>query len=314
MSGAPASTAYIQSELDNIRRNTKRCTSANTETFNLLNRLNDKLILSLDRNFSTQKPSIFWTTVKILVDANRSVQPKALSFLALIQWLYINRINFGSARTVKYKRISEWFRESSEAFCLAVGEYRVALITAAQNERAAFLSIKPTPIEKWKKVYDSNEMFQYIIDHSPQVDSNRNIESNTVLLEEDDDLIIIDPHDACDHITEIMGSNYDALLVCPLSLQYIDVPARGVFCKHKQCFDLRTFIEIGNNKTKHAWRCPTCHEKLTKDTLKVDSVMSIVLREFKERFDGGEMYPAQAPDSEFPRGVRFEQDGSWSYC
>ena len=36
-------------------------------------------------------------------------------------------------------------------------------------------------------------------------------------------------------------------LLCPITLQLINIPARGTFCNHFQCFDLENYITAINN-------------------------------------------------------------------
>lgn len=46
---------------------------------------------------------------------------------------------------------------------------------------------------------------------------------------------------------------------CPLGLCVIDLPARGRYCKHLQCFDLKTFLLFNRKARSKAWRCTVCH-------------------------------------------------------
>lgn len=46
---------------------------------------------------------------------------------------------------------------------------------------------------------------------------------------------------------------------CPLGLGVINLPARGLHCKHLQCFDLRTFLLFSKKARSKAWRCTICH-------------------------------------------------------
>lgn len=46
---------------------------------------------------------------------------------------------------------------------------------------------------------------------------------------------------------------------CPLGLCVINLPARGVYCKHLQCFDLRTFLQFGKKARSKAYRCAVCY-------------------------------------------------------
>lgn len=46
---------------------------------------------------------------------------------------------------------------------------------------------------------------------------------------------------------------------CPLGLCVISLPARGLHCKHLQCFDLRTFLQFNKKARSRAYRCTVCH-------------------------------------------------------
>lgn len=46
---------------------------------------------------------------------------------------------------------------------------------------------------------------------------------------------------------------------CPLGLCVINLPARGLHCKHLQCFDLKTFLLFSRKARSKAWRCTVCH-------------------------------------------------------
>lgn len=46
---------------------------------------------------------------------------------------------------------------------------------------------------------------------------------------------------------------------CPLGLCVIDMAARGLHCKHLQCFDLRTFLQFSKKARSKAYRCTVCH-------------------------------------------------------
>lgn len=45
-------------------------------------------------------------------------------------------------------------------------------------------------------------------------------------------------------------------LKCPITFKKITLPARGHECKHPQCFDLESYLQL--NCDKGTWRCPVC--------------------------------------------------------
>lgn len=45
-------------------------------------------------------------------------------------------------------------------------------------------------------------------------------------------------------------------LKCPITCKKITLPARGHECKHIQCFDLESYLQL--NCERGSWRCPVC--------------------------------------------------------
>ncbi|PKU35257.1 zinc finger miz domain-containing protein 1 isoform x5 [Limosa lapponica baueri] len=45
-------------------------------------------------------------------------------------------------------------------------------------------------------------------------------------------------------------------LKCPITFRRIQLPARGHDCKHVQCFDLESYLQL--NCERGTWRCPVC--------------------------------------------------------
>lgn len=45
-------------------------------------------------------------------------------------------------------------------------------------------------------------------------------------------------------------------LKCPITFKKINLPARGHDCKHVQCFDLESYLQM--NCERANWRCPVC--------------------------------------------------------
>lgn len=88
----------------------------------------------------------------------------------------------------------------------------------------------------------------------------------------------------------------NALLVslkCPLMATRISLPGRSTTCNHVQCFDLKSYLYMNENKPM--WVCPVCSQKATYDTLQVDGLFQKILRENSDVLE-----------------VSFQQDGSWT--
>lgn len=43
---------------------------------------------------------------------------------------------------------------------------------------------------------------------------------------------------------------------CPITLQRISIPGKGVSCKHGMVFDVRSYLLLGS--TTNSWKCPIC--------------------------------------------------------
>ncbi|XP_053991883.1 uncharacterized protein LOC128883491 isoform X2 [Hylaeus volcanicus] len=72
-------------------------------------------------------------------------------------------------------------------------------------------------------------------------------------------------------------------LTCPITLTRLVIPSRGKHCKHLQCFDLQSFLDI-TKKSKvfnSRWKCPECSLIVRPDTLVEDAFVSFILNETK---------------------------------
>lgn len=60
-------------------------------------------------------------------------------------------------------------------------------------------------------------------------------------------------------------------LKCPITFKPIQLPARGSDCKHIQCFDLQSYLQL--NCERGSWRCPVCTKTALLEGLEVDQFM-----------------------------------------
>ncbi|XP_071952219.1 zinc finger MIZ domain-containing protein 1-like isoform X2 [Antedon mediterranea] len=60
-------------------------------------------------------------------------------------------------------------------------------------------------------------------------------------------------------------------LKCPITFRRITLPARGPDCKHIQCFDLESYLQL--NCERGSWRCPVCNKAASLEGLEVDQFM-----------------------------------------
>eukprot|EP00250_Pteridium_aquilinum_P010414 c19369_g1_i2 orf=248-3073(+) len=82
-------------------------------------------------------------------------------------------------------------------------------------------------------------------------------------------------------------------LLCPISHKRITSPVKGDLCKHHQCFDYNTFMEI--NSRRPSWRCPYCNRNVSFPDLRLDLQMLKILKDCQ----------GNAVD------VMVSEDGSW---
>ncbi|XP_034027269.1 zinc finger MIZ domain-containing protein 2-like isoform X3 [Thalassophryne amazonica] len=64
-------------------------------------------------------------------------------------------------------------------------------------------------------------------------------------------------------------------LKCPITFRRIQLPARGHDCRHVQCFDLESYLQL--NCERGMWRCPVCNKTALLEGLEVDQYMLGIL-------------------------------------
>ena len=105
----------------------------------------------------------------------------------------------------------------------------------------------------------------------------------------------------------VTSSNTTIQLFDPHTLTKIfDIPVRGVACRHKDCFDLETFLSQceprktpGIPSVVDCWRCPICRGDVRPHTLVRDGFMDLVREQLK------------AKGMLETRAIVVEPDGSW---
>lgn len=70
-----------------------------------------------------------------------------------------------------------------------------------------------------------------------------------------------------------------ATLTCPSTMLRMTVPARGLRCRHIQCFDLEYFLAcIKGQLHIKRWRCPVCKKYCRPHELTVDTLVEKILQ------------------------------------
>ncbi|BBN00103.1 hypothetical protein MPTK1_1g26420 [Marchantia polymorpha subsp. ruderalis] len=92
---------------------------------------------------------------------------------------------------------------------------------------------------------------------------------------------------------EVVEAGSRVSLRCPISHKRIKTPVKGELCRHHQCFDFDSYVEI--NEVRPVWRCPYCNSNLNCLQLRLDKKMSQILKDVDEKYFE----------------VFVNQDGSW---
>ncbi|KAJ3042316.1 hypothetical protein HK097_002075 [Rhizophlyctis rosea] len=98
-------------------------------------------------------------------------------------------------------------------------------------------------------------------------------------------------------------------LTCPLSLTRIRIPAKGMRCKHVQCFDAETFLQI--YMSSPIWKCGVCNNVIQKTDLTISEPFVRYLASYPDadrcviRGDGSHMPYVSPPN---PTGQQQESD------
>ncbi|KAF7513287.1 hypothetical protein GJ744_009708 [Endocarpon pusillum] len=93
---------------------------------------------------------------------------------------------------------------------------------------------------------------------------------------------------------DIVATSTIMSLKCPLSTLRIDVPCRSVSCKHNQCFDASSYLQL--QEQGPTWTCPVCNKTATFETLLIDQYVDDILRSTSRNIEQ----------------VTIEPEGQWS--
>ncbi|KAH9630632.1 hypothetical protein HF086_007056 [Spodoptera exigua] len=101
-------------------------------------------------------------------------------------------------------------------------------------------------------------------------------------------------------------------LKCPITCKKITLPARGHECKHIQCFDLESYLQL--NCERGSWRCPVCNKPAQLEGLEVDQYMWGILNTLNSSdvdevtIDSGANWKATKTTNN--TGIKQEEDSS----
>lgn len=69
-------------------------------------------------------------------------------------------------------------------------------------------------------------------------------------------------------------------LKCPLTYSKLKYPAKSLYCKHIQCFDALSFLQL--QEQTPTWSCPICQKNITVKTLAIDDYLYEVIKATKD--------------------------------
>jgi hypothetical protein len=78
-------------------------------------------------------------------------------------------------------------------------------------------------------------------------------------------------------------------LMDPITRMKLSVPARASSCKHIQCFDLKSYLQI--NQRVATWNCPICNHPALYNDLMVDSYFKTILASVNIQVSEVEFHP-----------------------
>ncbi|KAJ6227410.1 tonalli [Anaeramoeba flamelloides] len=70
-------------------------------------------------------------------------------------------------------------------------------------------------------------------------------------------------------------------LKCPISMDFMELPARGKCCKHLQCFDLKSYLKLALNYGN--WNCPCCSKPISIEDLSIDGYILSILKQHQKK-------------------------------
>lgn len=92
-------------------------------------------------------------------------------------------------------------------------------------------------------------------------------------------------------------------LVCPLTRERMQQPARGVACQHLRCFDLQAYLETSARAVFHRrWRCPVCDLPLPPKQLIICGLTTALLEQADAGIAAMPLEPALQQHSQLAPG------------
>lgn len=108
-----------------------------------------------------------------------------------------------------------------------------------------------------------------------------------------------------DEELSIVNDDLSVNLLDPFTARVFNTPARGVDCRHLECFDLDTYLmtkasKSGKGPMDWNWRCPICDRDARPQSLVIDNYLVDVRADLERK--------GQLEDA---KGIRIKGDGTW---
>ncbi|CDW55617.1 zf-MIZ domain containing protein [Trichuris trichiura] len=88
---------------------------------------------------------------------------------------------------------------------------------------------------------------------------------------------------------DIKMCSAETSLLCPITFTKMNMPCRSVKCRHLDCFDARNLLL--SNKEQIEWLCPLCRSRLDFHDLRVDELVTKILKNTEAEVLKAEVFP-----------------------
>lgn len=119
----------------------------------------------------------------------------------------------------------------------------------------------------------------YVVKAVPVVDLAKKLENGKRITEES----VVNTMVSKARDADIVTTASVLSLKCPLSTLRIDLPCRSIACKHNQCFDATSYLQL--QEQGPTWLCPICNNPAVFENLAVDEYVKNILKSTSKSVD-----------------------------
>ncbi|KAH7321470.1 PINIT domain-containing protein [Rhexocercosporidium sp. MPI-PUGE-AT-0058] len=135
------------------------------------------------------------------------------------------------------------------------------------NPQAYSNSIEMTYALTNKKFY----LIVYVVKAVPVTDLVKKLETGKRISE----AVVLEDMRSKARDADIVATASVLSLKCPLSTLRIDLPCRSIACRHNQCFDATSYLQL--QEQGPTWLCPLCNNSAPFESLAVDEYVKNIL-------------------------------------